>query len=420
MLNQITLFPGVRLTAVSSSRFRTSCFRVSFLCPLRAETAAKNTLIPDILLRGCRAHPSLTAISRFLDASYGASVGSQIRKMGETQSVGLYASFLEDAVAGEPLLQRLCGFVGQLLFDPLISDGGFDPAAFAVERENLRSALRAEKNDKALYAARQLNRNMFRGESYAVPPSGEEADLDGITPQNLYEQYQSVLAHAPVEVFYHGSESPERAAERMRGMLRPLDGRVRLPVPEPVFHAPGPVRRRTEYGDLTQARIAVGFRAPIPQTVEALAAMQVFLVLYGGSYRSKLFVKMREEASLCYAVSASFDRLKGAMFVMAGVDADQVEPALAEIRRQLAACAAGEISAGELRQAKSMLLSNLCGVTERPSRMEEFCAGLTVGGVSASMEARIEAIRAVTAERAAAAAAAVREDFVYVLREEEP
>ena len=412
----IELFPGVRLTAVQSSRFRTGCFRVSFLSPLRSETAARNALIPDLLLRGCRTCPDPTAVSRFLDDACGASVGGLVRKHGQIQTAGIYAAFLEDAVAQEPLLERLCGFVHDLLFEPLVKDGGFDPAGFAVECANLRSAMRAEKNDKALYAIRQLCRNMFRGEPYAVPASGEEEDLDRITPKNLYEQYQALLAHAPAEVFYMGSETPQRAAELLRGMLRPLAGRSCESMPQPGFRAPGPVRSLTETGDLTQARLAVGFRTPIPQTLDELAAAQVFTAVYGGSYRSRLFLRMREEASLCYAVSASLDRREGAMFVTAGIDAEQTEPALTEIRRQLALCAAGGIGSDELDQAKALLISGLRGVRESPGRMEEFYAGVSLGGPAGSIEDRAAAIGRVTAEQASAFAAAAREDFVYLLK----
>ena len=215
----IELFPGVRLTAVQSSRFRTGCFRVSFLSPLRSETAAMNALIPDLLLRGCRTCPDPTAVSRFLDDACGASVGGLVRKHGQIQTAGIYAAFLEDAVAQEPLLERLCGFVHDLLFEPLVKDGGFDPAGFAVECANLRSAMRAEKNDKALYAIRQLCRNMFRGEPYAVPASGEEADLDRITPKTLFEQYQALLAHAPsISHLYPAAEFKEREVYDMFGI----------------------------------------------------------------------------------------------------------------------------------------------------------------------------------------------------------
>ena len=49
--------------------------------------------------------------------------------------------------------------------------------------------------------------------------------------------------------------------------------------------------------------------------------------------------------------------------------------------------------------------------------MEEFYAAAALGGPAGSIEDRAAAIERVTAEQAAAFAAAAREDYVYVLKE---
>ena len=52
MTTRLELLPDVYLTAVQTSRFKTACFSLSFLRPLRAGEAAMNALLPSVLLRG--------------------------------------------------------------------------------------------------------------------------------------------------------------------------------------------------------------------------------------------------------------------------------------------------------------------------------------------------------------------------------
>ena len=94
------ILPGVYLTAVQSDKFKTGCFSLNLLRPMKKEEAAANALIPSVLLRGSEGCPDLRAIAARLDELYGASAGTLIRKKGEVQMTGFYADFIEDALAG--------------------------------------------------------------------------------------------------------------------------------------------------------------------------------------------------------------------------------------------------------------------------------------------------------------------------------
>ncbi len=75
MIQTKTLFPGVRVTLIQSQKFKTGCFSVNFLVPHRAETAARNALIPSVLLRGSRSLPDIGAICRHHRPQKGRDTG---------------------------------------------------------------------------------------------------------------------------------------------------------------------------------------------------------------------------------------------------------------------------------------------------------------------------------------------------------
>ena len=416
MLQRIRLFPGVGLTAIQSTKFKTGCFSVNLIRPLSAEEAAKNALIPNLLLRGCGNYPNLREISRFLEGAYGANVGTIARKKGEAQVFGLYADYLEDEMAGEPLLSKMIDFVGGLLFDPVTVNGGFEPEAFATELENQRNQIASAINDKRVYAVRQLFRTMFRAEPYRTPAIGNAEDLEGITAINLMDHYLRILPQTPIELFYMGSADLNSVSDHFRRMLVPLKREPLISVPPVVSALPGEIRCVSETQSLSQSKLAMGFRMRIPQTLRELAATQLFLTVYGSGSNSKLFRNVREAQSLCYYASASFDRYKGVMIVSSGIDAEQYDAALSEIRRQLRLCAEGEITEEEISLARTQLLSQMRAMLDNSYRLEEFYIGQAVYDRNDTAEELLTAISQTTRQEIIAAAQNVREDTVFFLK----
>ena len=96
-VTQLTLRPGVHLTAVQTKKFKSSTLAVRFLTPLSEADAARSALVPMVLRRGTAEHPDLESLSAALDELYGGSLEPLVRKKGETQCVGFVGSFLDDA-----------------------------------------------------------------------------------------------------------------------------------------------------------------------------------------------------------------------------------------------------------------------------------------------------------------------------------
>ena len=240
MNHRTQILPGVYLTAVQSDKFKTGCFSLNLLRPMKKEEAAANALIPSVLLRGSVQHPDIASISAKLDELYGASIGTLIRKKGEVQLVGFYCDYVQDEYVQEPVFAPLMEFLSELLFSPRLENGAFPAGVVESEKQNLLNAMLARINDKRSYANSQLLRTMCAGQPYGVPRIGEPEDLDAITPQSLYAHYRQILETSRVELFYMGSLAPEQVADVLRQTLQalPRAGQV-----VPVGTTPAPAAR---------------------------------------------------------------------------------------------------------------------------------------------------------------------------------
>ena len=416
MNHRTEILPGVYLTAVQSDKFKTGCFSLNLLRPMKKEEAAANALIPSVLLRGSETCPDIASISAKLDELYGASVGTLVRKKGEVQLVGFYCDYVQDEYVDEPVFASVMAFLAELLLHPRLENGAFPEAVVDSEKLNLENAMLSRINDKRTYAASQLIRTMCAGQPYGIPRIGEPDDLKNITAKSLYAHYRDLLATSRVELFYMGSLSPEAVTKVLQTVLAELPrAEVFVPVGTTPAPAARPVQEKTERLDVTQGKLSLGFFTDITAKDPRYPALVLAATVFGGGATSKLFTNVREKMSLCYYASASFEKFKGVLSVSSGVEFSKLETAKTEILRQLEACKAGDITDDELESARGYLVSDLKIAMDSPGRLDDYYMGQILLEQDGTMEDLASAIARVTKQEAADAIQALRLDTIYAL-----
>ena len=241
MLKTIELLPGITLRCYFDTRFKQGCLSVQFIRPMCRQEASYNALLPAVLLRGTANAPDLRDITLHLDDLYGASVGAVVRRIGDYQTTGFYASFIDDKYALEEdfVLSGVLDFLGDLLFRPRLEKGVFLQEYVESEKTNLISAIESQLNNKQAYANANLLKLMCKEDSFGIPRLGEPEAVKEITAESLYRHYQKLLQESPIELFYVGSGDPEQIASMLKPMFSNLD---RAPIslsPQTAFYTSG-------------------------------------------------------------------------------------------------------------------------------------------------------------------------------------
>ena len=417
MIHTIPLLPEITLRCFQDKRFKQEGLSLQFICPMDKQTAALNALLPAVLLRGCETAPDLRAITLKLDDLYGASLGSQVRRVGDYQTTGLSCSFMREAYAlnGDKVFAPMLAFLEEMMFRPKLENGIFPMEFVEGEKKNLLSAIAARKNDKRTYAQGQMLKKMCKGDSLGIPRLGEKEDVEAITPESLYTHYQRVLRTYPVALFYVGAAEPEAIADLLRPIFAKLD-RAPAPLPEQTpFNDQGGCNE-TEEMDVTQGKLCMGFATPITLRDKDFVPMQICNTIFGGGMISKLFMKIREEMSLCYDISSTYHGSKGLVTVSAGIDCNMDEKVRQEVLNQLSACQRGAFTPEELSAAKQALLNQLRSTHDSPGAIEGYYATAALSGLALSPEDYASAVKQATAEDVATAAKTLKLHTVYFLR----
>ena len=420
-ISRTEIMDGVALNYLQSFKFKTACMSVSMLTQLSRETAAMNALIPFVLRRGTVGYPDMDAVSARLDELYGTAVEPLVRRMGEIQCIGFFASFPEGQFLpdNQDVLRDTAGLIGQFLLSPNTKGGLFLPEYVNSERDKMLDTIRARVNNKRSYAAVRCIEEMCCYEDFAVGPLGSEEDCEAIRYKKLTQRYRTLLQTSPIEIFYCGRSRKSDVIDALKDALYTLprgeidydigtDVRMNAVEAEPRYFE--------EEMDVTQGKLVMGFRLGQVMEEPDFAALNVFNCIFGSGSTSKLFMNVREKLSLCYYASSSLNTHKGLMLVSSGIDSDKLDAVKNEIFAQLEDIRNGKISEDEFVSSKAGVSSELRSYMDMPPALESFYLSQTLKGLEYGPMEMAELVQDVTREDVIRIAKSVECDMIYFLK----
>lgn len=414
------IMPGVNLTAIKTDKFKTGCMSISLLTQLERDTASMNAVIPYVLRRGSRMHPDMQSIAAELDGMYGACIEPVVRRIGEIQCIGFYASFADDRFipGGESVTERLASLLGEILLSPNTKGGLFLPKYVESERDKLVETIQSRINEKLGYSVQRLLEQMCCYEDFATPRFGTEDTAENIYYQKLTKHYRNLIATCPVEIFYCGSMDDKSISAILRDALSGMPrGEINYDIGTDIRMnaVEDKVREFSDELSVAQGKLVMGYRLGDCMEEPDIAAISVFNAVYGGCVTSKLFMNVREKLSLAYFASSVTDTHKGIMLVYSGIDFDKLDEAKAEMFAQLEDVKNGVVTEDELNAAKSSVSSSLRAVMDSQGELEGFYLANTVDGLDFDPMELAELVDSVTLDEVTAIARSVQLDAVYFL-----
>ena len=420
-LTRSEILPGVWLSHLRSDKFKTACLSLTLLTQLKRDTAAMNALIPYVLRRGTTRSPDMEAISARLETLYGTAIEPVVRRIGEIQCLGFYASIPEEDYlpGGKGVLQKATQLLGELLLSPATRGGLFLPRYVDSEREKMLETIRSRVNDKRGYALFRCIEEMCCYEDFAVSRLGGESECEAIHYTKLSKHYKNLLQSSPIEIFYCGRCEEKQLISYLRDAL------MTLPRGELDYEIGTDVRMNAledrprcveETMAVGQGKLVMGFRLGESMEEPDVAALYVFNACFGGGTTSKLFANVREKLQLCYYAGSLVDTHKGILLVSSGIDFDKFEAVRDEVLAQLAAMAKGEITDEELESARKGVASELRAMQDSQGELEGFYLTQALDGLEYGPLELAELVEDVTREQVTRIAANVECDMIYFLK----
>ncbi len=411
IMKQIIAENGIRFFHIPAKQFKTISIRVALYRPLCKEEAAKNALIARLLKSGTDEYPAPLALNRALDELYGATLTAGIIKRGEVSTVSFGINCIKDEFTGEAgIVQAAIRLLCQVISNPVTEENGFSKEFFERERENLKMKIQNRINDKKTYAFERCYEEMCKNEPFGVYEYGQVEDLAELTPQSLYEHYQTVL-NSPMDVFVCGDADLEEIIP-LFAHFKPAGS---IPQTSLITEVES-MKHITEELDVNQGKLSIGFRTGIGADHPLFPALYLYNSILGSGVHSKLFRNVREKLSLCYYAYSRLERLKGTMMISSGIEFDKFQDAYDEILLQTEEMKQGNISDEEMSAALSSLTNQLKAMADTPAALLDYAMIQALMKNITEPNEMINALESVAKEQIKEVANRVTLDTVYFLK----
>lgn len=426
MTKQISAFErgkvnGLRLHVMPTQRFKTFAIAVYIGFPLKEETVTPIALTPFVLRRGTTNLPETIQFRERLDELYGAGFGFDVYKRGDYQIIQFRMDIINDAFVhtSESLLKRGFQFLGDVITSPALVDGVFRSKYVQEEKETVRKRLEAIVNDKIRYAQERCVEEMCKDEPYRLHPLGDRETLANIDANSLYQQYQSWLDQACIDVYVIGDTSLDEIQQCVTSSFQVKRSKESVYTQTKNQVRSGEPQQVVDRLDVSQGKLNLGLRTTITYQDNEYPAALLYNGVLGGYPHSKLFINVREKNSLAYYASSRYDGHKGIMTIQSGVEFNLMQKATEIIKEQLQAMEQGNIETLELAQTKAMISNHLREINDSAFEMIGFDFNRVLSGRERTTSALIEEVADLTVEDIQNAARTFRLDTIYELRNRE-
>jgi predicted Zn-dependent peptidase len=407
---------GYKLHIVKTDKYKTNTFVWKMKAPLSKENVTLRALLPYVLQSNSKTHPSTAKLRSYLDELYGATLYVDLAKKGEYHIISFAMEIANEKFLSDqtPLLRKGLELLSEVLTNPKLSGEGFDKDTVEKEKRTLKQRIQSIYDDKMKYSSFRLLEEMCKGEPYALNVHGDMNAVEAITPESLYAYYKKAFSEDELDLYVIGDVS-ESEVSAIAGELLQFSPRTSKKAEGTTTNVREDVNEIQEVQDVKQGKLNIGFRTNVVYGDDEYFALQVLNGIYGGFSHSKLFINVREKASLAYYAASRLESHKGLMIVMSGIDSKNYEQAVSIIKDQMKAMKSGDFTDEELEQTKAVIKNQLLETIDTARGIVEVLYHNVVSNKNISLDTWIEGMNQATKEEIVKVADKIQLDTIYFL-----
>lgn len=416
---KVTEINGIKLHTIETKKYKTNSIVLKMKAPLENEFVTTRALLPYVLQSGTKKLPSALQIRSYLDELYGASLFVDVSKKGEYQILTFKIDIANEKYLSnaEPLLEKGLSLLADLILSPALENESFPSSTVEKEKRSLKQRIESVYDDKMRYANMRLLEEMFKTEPYRLHVHGQKEDLDSITERSLYDYYQKCILEDEIDLFIVGDIDSKSVGESIsNSFVFPKDRNTKFTEAKETTKEIVKENEVIEEQDIKQGKLHIGYRTSVTYSDKDYFALQLFNGIFGGFSHSKLFINVREKASLAYYAASRFESHKGFLMVMSGIENKNYKQAVEIIKEQMEHMKNGNFDENELNQTKSVIKNQVLETIDTSQGLIEILYHNAVSTVQRPLEEWFTKIDEQSKEDIIAVGQKVELDTIYFLK----
>ncbi len=411
---------GIKVHYRNTNKYKTNLITVFLSVPLDKKTVTENALITSILRLGTNKRKTQDEISKRLEEMYGAEFNCGIEKIGDNQLLKFYMEVLNDNFLPqkEKLLEEAICEVLEIVFNPLVEEGGFKQSYIETEKTNLKNIIESKINDKDQYSFDRCVSEMYKDEPYSIYKYGYVEDIDKITKEELYSQYQELIKTAKIDIYISGNFDQNEIKQVLQNnaniqklLPRNVENLIKIEIPKKLSKEE---KRVEEKMNVTQGKLVIGLDVD-DNSEDVKYILGIYNVILGASATSKLFQNVREKASLAYSARSVYIWQKNNIYIRCGIEIENYDKALPIIYKQLDDMKKGDFTEEDINSAKRTFISAIKAIQDEQDAEITYFIAQELAGNKPDFEEYMAKINSVTKQQVQDVANKITVNTVYFL-----
>lgn len=358
---------------IKDNKFKSIFVSVNLLLPLVKEDMSKNALIAMVLKKGSKKYGTERELEKKLAELYNARLRVNVEKYFKYYNIEFGIEVINKKYISEDILDDALDILKEIIYNPNVENESFNKELVDREKEGLINMINEQKDQKRTYALNKIEEYLFENEDYGYPLLGKEEDYRNIDEKSLYDYYNKMLQAAKIEIIVNGNlEYYEDIEYKLNKHFNSVNKDIKYShiqiteVEEPKFYS--------ENQDISQSVLTFGIRLLDIEKKDVFNAVVLNAIL-GGTPSSKLFQNIREKQSLAYFAKSIYNKQKGTMCVLAGIEPKNYLKAKELILKEIEDLKTGNITDEEFVTAKDYVISTYKEMRDSKTGYAKFILG---------------------------------------------
>lgn len=346
---------------IKTDKFKTVRMEIIFSREVKKEEMPAFTFLCDLLTDSSKKYISRKDIAIRLEELYKATFYGVTNKVGNLFTTSFILEFIApDFINEENYLEDVVSFPFNVINNPRVKNKEFDITSFNIVKRRTLQEIESIKENSDKLAISNALKNMDENSPSSFRVLGTVEDINKITPQSLYDTYQSLFNHSNCDIFVIGNANMEKIVEIIKNNFC---NRV-IKLKNPNLSVNNNTRKRelkvNAESNFVQSTLVMIYNIKNLSKEEKNVSFHVFNYILGsGGISSKLYKKLRCDNSLCYSVRSLYLKYDELLIIEVSLDKENVKLAEKLIRKCITEMIKGNYTEETIEDAKKNLVFSL-------------------------------------------------------------
>ena len=399
---------------IKTDKFKTITVKVNFKRKLVKEEITIRNLLINSLMEGTKKYPSKRLLEIKTEELYDLAYRAINYATGKYTIISFDMTYINPKYTEEGYNEESFKFLSELIYNPNVKNNKIEDSNFNLSCNIMKDYLKTLPENPVVYSQMRMLEEMDDS-IISYRNSGYIEDLENIDSRKLYEYYKDVIDNDIVDIFVIGDIEEHEVCDLIDKYMK-FDNNIKSQDSHFYTHKKieDNINFVNEKVDKEQSTLVVGLKTDDLSDFEKRYVLSIYNYILGGSTESNLFKTVREENSLCYYITSSFQALLNIGIIRSGINSKDYEATISLINKELKNMCEGKFDKNKIENAKTTYINGLTELEDNPDNIISLYAGMEYLK-SDNIDVRKENIKKVTFEDIVSLAKKIHLTTIYLL-----